>query len=82
MQIRITYVGTLDGVAGIWCGFKPEGAIITEERPVLYPEPDFELEHKETKERFSAVWLKDGDSQENYIEVPYEEHTPIPEIID
>ncbi len=82
MQIRITYVGTLNGVSGIWCGFKPEGAIITEERPVLYPDSGYELEHIETKERFSAVWLKDGDSEENYIEVPYEEPTQVEEIID
>ena len=82
MQIRITYVGTLNGVAGMWCGFKPEGAIITEERPVLYPESGYELEYIVSKEHFSAVWLKDGDSQENYIEVPYEEHKVIPEIID
>ena len=69
MYIKITYVGTLDGVAGIWCGFKPEGAIITEERPVLYPEKGYELERIADKERFSAVWLKDGDVQENYTEV-------------
>ena len=69
MYIKITYVGSLDGVAGIWCGFKPEGAIITEERPVLYPEKGYELERISDKERFSAVWLKDGDVQENYTEV-------------
>lgn len=73
MTIKITYVGTLNGVAGIWCGFKPEGAIITEERVVLYPEMGYELERISDGERFSAVWLKEGDSQENYKEVKVEE---------
>jgi len=73
MEIKITYVGTLNGVSGIWCGFHPPDAIITEERPVLYPAEDKELENILTKERFSAVWLKDGDVQENYIEVDIEE---------
>ena len=73
MEIKITYVGTLNGVNGIWCGFHPEDAIITEERPVLYPEQGKELQHKETGEKFSAVWLKDGDTQDNYIEVDIEE---------
>lgn len=82
MQIRITYVGTLNGVSGIWCGFKPEGAIIKEERPVLYPDSGYELEHIETKERFSAVWLKGDDVEENYIEVPYEEPALVEEITD
>lgn len=82
MQIKITYVGTLNGVSGIWCGFKPEEAIIKEERPVLYPASGYELEHIETKEHFSAVWLKGDDIEENYIEVPYEEHASVEEIID
>lgn len=73
MTIKITYVGTLNGVAGMWCGFRPEGAIITEERPVLYPEMGYELERISDGERFSAVWLEEGDSQENYKEVEVEE---------
>lgn len=69
MEIRITYVGTLGGVPGIWCGFKPEGAEITEEREVLYPAKGYELQRISDKEIVSSVWLKDGDSEENYIEV-------------
>lgn len=73
MTIKITYVGTLNGVAGIWCGFRPEGAIITEERQVLYPQEGFELERISDKERLSAVWLQNGDTQENYTEVEIED---------
>lgn len=74
MYIKITYIGTLDGVAGIWCGFKPEGAIITEEREVLYPEEGYELKRISDGERFSAIWLKDSDVKENYIEVEENEN--------
>ena len=34
MEIKISYVGTLNGVSGIWCGFCPEGVEVTEERQV------------------------------------------------
>lgn len=71
MEIRITYIGTLNGVEGMWCGFKPESVTIEEERQVLYPAEGYELE--KDGERFSAVWLQDGDSPKNYTEVPYVE---------
>ena len=67
MYIKMTYIGTLNGIHGIWCGFKPEGAIITEEREVLYPEEGYLLERD--GRNFSCVWLKNGDVKENYIEV-------------
>lgn len=69
MQIKITYVGTLNGTNGILCGFKPESAIITEERPVLYAEDGYTLIRISDKENVgSSIWLKDGDVQENYRE--------------
>ena len=70
MQIKITYVGTLNGINGIWCGFKPEGAIITEERPVLYAEAGYTLIRKSDEEKIgNSVWLRDGDTQDNYYEI-------------
>ena len=75
MQIRVTYIGTLDGIPGMWCGFCPEEAVITEERNVLYPAEGYSLKRISTEEIFSAVWLKDGDTQENYEEVPMEQDT-------
>ena len=75
MEIRITYIGTLDGTPGMWCGFCPEEAVITEERNVLYPAEGYSLKRISTEEIFSAVWLKDGDTQENYEEVPMEQDT-------
>lgn len=69
MEIKITYVGILNDINGVWCGFKPDGVVVTEERAVLYPKDGFELESIVNKERFSAVWLKDGDCEDNYVEV-------------
>lgn len=80
MEIRITYVGSLKGVQGMWCGFKPKSAKIQEERQVLYPAEGYELE--KDGERFSAVWLKDGDSPENYTEVPYVEPEPFDPLLE
>ena len=69
MQIKITYVGTLNGINSIWCGFKPEGATITEERPVLYADEGKTLLRIADEENVgNSVWLHDGDVQENYRE--------------
>lgn len=80
MEIKITYIGTLDGNSGMWCGFYPEGAVITEERNVLYPSEGYSLKNKFTEEVFSSVWLKDGDTQENYEEIPMEQDTDYNEL--
>ena len=42
MEIKTTYIGTLNGVNGFWCGFKPKGLEVTEERKVLYPKEGYE----------------------------------------
>lgn len=67
MRISKTYVGTLNGVSGLWCGFKPEGAEIKEVREILLPDEGQELEKDGV--RMSSVWLKDGDTKFNYKEV-------------
>lgn len=71
MQVKVTFVGTLNGIHGIWCGFRPEGAKIKEARPILYPEEGYLLE--KDGETYSSVWLKDGDEEENYTEVKISE---------
>ena len=63
MEIKTTYI--CDGA--MYCGFKPEGVEVIEERQVLYPTQGYMLE--KDNEQFSSVWLKDGDTQGNYIEV-------------
>lgn len=69
MEIRITYKGTLNGIKGIWCGFKPEGAIIEKEINILYPAKDMKLRKKGEEETYGSIILKDGESMENYEEV-------------
>ena len=80
MEIKVTYIGTLNDIPGMWCGFCPEGAVITEERNVLYPAEGYSLKRKATEEIFSAVWLKDGDAQENYEEIPMKDSTEYNEL--
>jgi len=75
MYIKTTYIGTLDGNKGMWCGFCPEGAAVEEERQVLYPEQNYSLRRIATLEVFSSVWLQNGDTQENYEEIPMEQDT-------
>lgn len=69
MEIKITYVTN----GAIYCGFKPDNVEIIEERKVLYPTDGYELERN--GERFSSVWLKDNDVQENYNEVKIVENS-------
>ena len=74
MFTKTTYMGTLKGINGIWCGFKPKGIKVTEEREVLYPEEGYELKRIADGEILSAVWLQDEDVKENYEEIPVVEH--------
>ena len=69
MEIRITYKGTLKGVKGIWCGFKPDGAIIEKEFNILYPAEKKLLKKKGEEQKYHSVMLVDGDSMDNYEEV-------------
>ena len=67
MQTKITYKGYIDGVYGIYCGFKPENLEIVEEVTVYYPD-----ENKvfiKDGEEYGAVVLKEGESIADYDEV-------------
>ena len=69
MGIRTTYIGALNGVNCVQCGFKPNGAVITKEIPILYPEEKHKLRKKDTEELLDFVILKEDDTQDNYEEV-------------
>lgn len=72
MKIKTTYVGNLNGINGFWCGFLPDGVIVSEERNVLFSEDGYDLIRISDEENVGAnIWLHDGDVQENYRE---EEH--------
>ena len=73
MEIITTYIGTLDGVNGIWCGFKPEGAIITEEKLVLRASYGYKLKNKETEETCHSVVIQTPEEQDNWEEIKDED---------
>lgn len=67
MQTKITYKGYIDGVYGIYCGFKPENLEIEEEVTVYYP--DENKIFMKNGEEFGAVVLQEGESIDDYDEV-------------
>ena len=81
MYTTITYIFEKDGVKGMACGYKPENVTILEERVILHAEDGYTL-YKGDEEVGGAVWLRDGDVQENYHELelpPEPEPEPEPE---
>lgn len=72
MEIKETFVGKLNGVFGVWCGFKPEKAVITDIKKILIADEGKILKHKETGELTNTVCLKNGDTEENYEEIEEE----------
>ncbi len=66
MQIKTTYKGYINGVFGIFCGFKPVELDVTEEIPVYYPDENkvFEKDNK----TYTSVILQDGESIDEYKE--------------
>lgn len=55
----------------------PQDATILETMDILNAEDGYELVRKSDGEKIGAnVWLKDGDSQDNYTEVEIEKKEP------
>lgn len=71
MQIKITYKGYINGVYGIYCGFKPEGLEVTEEVNVYYPD-EGKIFIKDGEE-YDCVVLQNGESIEDYQEIEKKE---------
>jgi hypothetical protein len=67
MQIKITYKGYINGIYGIYCGFKPDGLEVTEKVPVYYPYEGKVFE--KDGEYYDCVILQDGESIDDYAEV-------------
>jgi len=70
MEIKTTYKGYINGVYGIYCGFKPDGLEVEEEIPVYYPD-EGKIFIKDGEE-FGAVVLQEGESIEDYKEINVE----------
>lgn len=78
MKITKTYIGTLEEIEGIWCDFIPEGAVIEETKDILRAEDNYILQRiSDNIIVGNAIWLNNGDVQENYREIP--EPQPEPE---
>lgn len=67
MKKRITYCGELNGVKGLWCGFKPKGLTVENEIEVFYA--DEGKVFVKDGEYFDSVVLKDGEKIKDYEEV-------------
>jgi hypothetical protein len=72
MFTKTTYKGIYNNTVGLWCGFKPEDLEVLEERVILYPDEGKKLQDKGGN-TFSAVWLKDGKTINDFIEVELKE---------
>jgi hypothetical protein len=66
---NIVYVG----------GQVPDGANILETMDILNAEEGYELLNIYSNETFGSIWLKDGDTQENYREIKIKEPSEIME---
>ena len=57
----------------------PDGANILETMNILNAEEGYELLNIYSNEKFGSIWLKDGDTQENYREIKIKEPSEIME---
>lgn len=73
MEIRTTYIGILDGVHGIWCGFKPKGLVIESEQLVLYPKEGYILVNKQSGEEQFSVCINSKEEKSDWAEVEIQE---------
>lgn len=67
METRITYKGYINGVYGVYCGFRPKGMRTPEQIPVYYPD-EGKIFLKNEK-YYKSVILQEGESIEDYKEV-------------
>lgn len=65
---------------GIWQGIKADAEVRYENRVILYPDDGYNLQ--KNGKIFSSVWLKDGDSEDNYIETKIKEEENGSNIVD
>ena len=78
MKERKSYIGTLNGVNGIWCDQLPEGLEIKQE--ITFYTPDEGKVLTKDGELFDSVVIKDDVKIEDYTEIvdprPAEEPQP------
>lgn len=70
MEVRPTYkFRRNDDVIGYHCGDMPTGVEILETYDILYPQEGYDLQRISDGEILGSIWLKDGDTEDNYIEI-------------
>ena len=67
MKERHSYIGTLNGVKGVWCDQKPDG--IQLEKDVTWYSPDEGKVFTKDGELFDSVIITDGVDISEYIEI-------------
>lgn len=78
MKERHSYIGTLNGVNGVWCDQKPEGVIV--EKEITFYTPDEGNVFEKDGELFDSVVIEDGVDIKDYSEVKDERaEEPAPE---
>lgn len=76
MYISNMYKYEKDGITYV-AGEVPEGATIIEVMDILNAEDGYDLVRKSDLENVGAnIWLRNGDTQDNYMEVIHEEPEP------
>lgn len=77
MHIITTHYGYLykdnKKIFGYFYGHLPIGVTIVKEIETLVAEDNYILIQKYTKQKFKAIDLKDGDCEDNYIEMERED---------
>ena len=67
MKTRKSYIGTLNGISGVWCDKKPKGLKVVEE--ITFYSADEGKVFTKDGELFDSVVIKDGVKIEDYIEI-------------
>lgn len=67
MKERHSYIGTLNGINGVWCDTKPEGLEIKE--TVTFYTPDEGMVFTKDGELFDSVVINDDIKIEDYVEI-------------
>ena len=70
MYITQSYEYEINGIVYVSANV-PEGATILKTMDILNAEDGYELQRKSDGENMgNSVWLHDGDTMDNYIEIP------------
>lgn len=68
MKERKSYVGTLNGVSGVWCDQKPEGLEVIKEN-TFYSADEGKVFVDKEGNMLDSVILKEGETIDEYNEI-------------